>query len=227
MSPIPNFDQEDSPVKTIDSNLNLDKTEVKSKMIEKEETLSMCLSDNKTIETMEGKCMDDLTISESKNYINDNDVDKIIEPTVERKEYNESTATEINSKDLASPNESVHRVHSVNTISFGMGELGNSLPRDTSSDALSDARVTSNITQIAHVNPELCGLPLGLFSKVRQCSRQEFSLDTISTYCVSFPGLLVSPIPVFTISRLVGRCQCQGLHCGSNKRSVQAKEAVD
>ncbi|KYN21345.1 Late secretory pathway protein AVL9 like protein [Trachymyrmex cornetzi] len=60
-------------------------------------------------------------------------------------------------------------VHSVNAITLSTGDTDNSLPRDTSSDALSDARLTNNITQIAHINPELCGLPLELFTKGYLC----------------------------------------------------------
>lgn len=169
MSPIPNFDQEDSPVKKVDSNLRKEELSVSKDCRERVEPVSICMSDNKTIETMEGKCMDEINISESKNYINEEKDPKII-PNVETKECDRSTTDEIDSKHSPKPNaDSVHRVHSVNTITLGMGELGNSLPRDTSSDALSDARMTSNITQIAHVNPELCGLPLGLFSKGYLC----------------------------------------------------------
>lgn len=170
MSPIPNFDQEDSPVKKIDSNMQKENKirEIQEEEEEEEKSndVSICVSDNKTIETMEGKCMDEITVTSNKNYVND-DIDKKIIPTGDIKNCIESTTDENDSKDSPKPNESVHRVHSVNTITLGMGELGNSLPRDTSSDALNDARLTSNITQIAQVNPELCGLPLGLFTKVR------------------------------------------------------------
>lgn len=50
---------------------------------------------------------------------------------------------------------------------FGMeGDRDVSLPRDMSSDTLSDARVTRSITQIASVDFEQCGLPLDIFSEV-------------------------------------------------------------
>ncbi|XP_015515722.2 late secretory pathway protein AVL9 homolog [Neodiprion lecontei] len=173
MSPIPNFDQEDSPVRNLDSNLRQKEGEVTKNCSEREdevENVSICMSDNKTIETMEGKCMDErITVpSLNTNYINEN-IDAKIIPMVETKDCNESVADDIDFKECPKPNESVHKVHSINTITLGTGELGNSLPRDTSSDALSDARITNNITQIAHVNPELCGLPLGLFSKGYLC----------------------------------------------------------
>ncbi|XP_048508797.1 late secretory pathway protein AVL9 homolog isoform X2 [Athalia rosae] len=169
MSPIPNFDQEDSPVRKVDSNLHREVASRDPQNIdEKSENVPIYMNDNKTIETMEGKCMDEITISPNKNYKNDDTGTKVI-PTVETKDCDESTTDEIDSKNSPKTNEGVHRVHSVNTITLGMGELGNSLPRDTSSDALSDARMTSNITQIAHVNPELCGLPLALFAKGYLC----------------------------------------------------------
>lgn len=81
-------------------------------------------------------------------------------------ECTESYLEESNSKYSPKPNDNVHRVHSVNAITLTTGDTDNGLPRDTSSDALSDARLTNNITQIAHINPELCGLPLELFTKV-------------------------------------------------------------
>lgn len=81
-------------------------------------------------------------------------------------ECTESYAEENNSVYSSKSNDNVHRVHSINAITLGTTDADNTLPRDTSNDALSDVRLTNNITQIAHVSPEMCGLPLSLFTKV-------------------------------------------------------------
>jgi hypothetical protein len=98
------------------------------------------LADGKTTETLEGKSIDvELTEDCSEVYENEQQV----------------------------ANNSVHRVNSVNAINVGSsGEPESNLPRDTSNDALSDARVTSSMTQIANIDPELCGMPLCIFTKV-------------------------------------------------------------
>ncbi|XP_012273117.1 late secretory pathway protein AVL9 homolog isoform X2 [Orussus abietinus] len=130
---------------------------------------SICLNDNKTLETMEGKCLDGLNLPSIRNN-NDNvsNEQKLIE-VEPSKECIEAYTDESNSKYSPKPNDNVHRVHSVYTINLGMGDVDASLPRDTSNDALSDARVTNNITQIAHINPDLCGLPLNIFVKGYLC----------------------------------------------------------
>ena len=145
MSPIPNF-EEDEIINHVDSNLtetkassnfNLPDATVKRIGDNKpDENSYTCLNDNKTAETMEGKCID-LELSE---------------------------ATEV-LQEVAVSNDLVHRVPSVNAINAT--DVDNNIPRDTSSDALSEARVTSSMTQIANINPELCGMPLNLFTKVR------------------------------------------------------------
>lgn len=130
---------------------------------------SLCINDNKTIESMEGKCMDGLrhVALQKNNNDNENLNMKVIE-IESAQECTEAYLEDSNSKYSPKPNDNVHRVHSVNAITLGTGDTDNSLPRDTSNDALSDARLTNNITQIAHINPELCGLPLELFTKVRK-----------------------------------------------------------
>lgn len=126
---------------------------------------SLCISDNKTIESMEGKCMDGLrNITVQKN--NNEDLNMKVIEIESAQECTESYMEDSNSMFSPKPNDNVHRVHSANAITLGAGDTDNSLPRDTSSDALSDARLMNNITQIAHINPELCGLPLELFTKV-------------------------------------------------------------
>ncbi|KOX71463.1 Late secretory pathway protein AVL9 like protein [Melipona quadrifasciata] len=76
---------------------------------------------------------------------------------------------ENNSIYSSKPNDNIHRVQSIHTITLSTTDTDNTLPRDTSNDALSDARLTNNITQIAHINPELCGLPLNIFTKGYLC----------------------------------------------------------
>lgn len=173
MSPIPNFDdEEDEPSSWSDSNLT---TEPKNKEDHcNDETANsihqfnrdddtLCLNDNKTLETMEGKCLDSMknnneTVNFNKQTIELNSAKECTES------YNlDETNGETNCRKIG---DNLHRVESANTISLAMGEGETVLPRDTSNDALSEARVTSNITQIAHVDPELCGLPLNIYTKV-------------------------------------------------------------
>lgn len=172
MSPIPTFDEEEMSMNNVDSNLSArivknDTSDTsREQCIDNSNRNSLCINDNKTIESMEGKCMDGLRhISLQKN---NNDNENLNMKVIEIESAQECTETymeDINSKYSPKPNDNVHRVHSVNAITLGTGDT-DSLPRDTSNDALSDARLTNNITQIAHINPELCGLPLELFTKV-------------------------------------------------------------
>lgn len=176
MSPIPTFDEEEISMNNVDSNLSSARI-VQNNMSETEHEQcndnsnrnSLCINDNKTIESMEGKCMDGLrhVTLQKNNNDNENLNMKVIE-IESAQECTETYLEDSNSKYSPKPNDNVHRVHSVNAITLGTGDTDNSLPRDTSNDALSDARLTNNITQIAHINPELCGLPLELFTKVRQ-----------------------------------------------------------
>ncbi|KAF7987884.1 hypothetical protein HCN44_003747 [Aphidius gifuensis] len=66
-------------------------------------------------------------------------------------------------------NDDIHRVQSSNMISLTMDDADSNIPRDNSNDALSEARVTSTITQIAHVDYQSCGLPMNLFSNGYLC----------------------------------------------------------
>lgn len=151
MSPIPNFEKSEFDSK-LDSNLtetnassnsNLSNSAAKRISEDKLDNTSYCLNDNKTVETMEGKCID-----------------------FEINATGEDCAEVFGDEQKS---DMVHRVHSVNAINVGTaGEVDNNLPRDTSSDALSEARVTSSITQIANIDPESCGMPLNLFTKVRK-----------------------------------------------------------
>lgn len=179
MSPIPTFDEDEITTNNVvDSNLS-------STHIVKEDNESntnheqcndnsnrnsLCINDNKTMESMEGKCLDELrhVTLQKNNNDNENLNMKVIE-IESAQECTESYIEEGNSKYSPKPNDNVHRVHSVNAITLTTGDTDNSLPRDTSNDALSDVRLTNNITQIAHINPELCGLPLELFTKVIKC----------------------------------------------------------
>lgn len=183
MSPIPNFDEDTIESGDCnDSNITRDSAPATPDRRQRRDSNvvvgtdrvneNFCLNDNKTIETMEGKCMDDLTKLMRKNNNDEETVDrKVI--VVETSE--EGTANTLDHLDPArakyssDTSDNVHRVQSGNGINVGMGDVvvENVLPRDTSSDALSEARVTSNIMQIAHVDPEQCGLPLKLFTKVR------------------------------------------------------------
>ncbi|XP_015437875.1 PREDICTED: late secretory pathway protein AVL9 homolog [Dufourea novaeangliae] len=175
MSPIPTFDEEEVSVNSIDNNvlsINSDKDTdpVKEHVNGNSNKHSLCINDNKAVETMEGKCMDDfsnLSIQKNNNE-NENLNMKVIE-VESAQECTESYAEENNSMYPGKPNDFVHRVQSVNTITLGTTDTDNTLPRDTSNDALSDARLTNNITQIAHINPELCGMPLSLFTKGYLC----------------------------------------------------------
>lgn len=174
MSPIPTFDEEEISTNNVDdSNLS---SAVKDNMSnahheqcnDNSNRNSLCINDNKTMETMEGKCLDGLqhVTLQKNNNDNENLNMKVIE-IESAQECTESYLEESKiSKYSPKPNDNVHRVHSVNAITLSTGDTDNSLPRDTSSDALSDARLKNNITQIAHINPELCGLPLELFTKV-------------------------------------------------------------
>ncbi|XP_034948866.1 late secretory pathway protein AVL9 homolog [Chelonus insularis] len=177
MSPIPNFDDDEEESWT-DSNTPIEindteKCNLQHSINQSDRTNDnlVCINDNKTFETMEGKCID--SISVKNNNGTDNDNKNIIE-------LNSANSTKdcIDSYDSEKINqeknalkvaENVHRVQSTNTINLTMNENDGVLPRDSSNDALSEARVTSNITQIAHVNPELCGLPLNLFNKGYLC----------------------------------------------------------
>jgi len=174
MSPIPTFDEEEISNNVDDSNLSsshIVKDNISNMSQEQcndnSNRNSLCINDNKTMESMEGKCLDELQHVNLQKNNNDNENlnMKVIE-IESAQECTESYLEESNSKYSPKPNDNVHRVHSVNAITLNTGDTDNSLPRDTSSDALSDARLTNNITQIAHINPELCGLPLELFTKV-------------------------------------------------------------
>jgi len=176
MSPIPTFDEEEISTNNIDDS-NLSSTHIVKDNIsnasheqcnDNSNRNSLLINDNKTIESMEGKCLDELqhVTLQKNNNDNENLNMKVIE-IESAQECTESYLEENgDSKYSPKPNDNVHRVHSVNAITLSTGDTDNSLPRDTSSDALSDARLTNNITQIAHINPELCGLPLELFTKV-------------------------------------------------------------
>lgn len=177
MSPIPTFDEEEISTNNVDSNLSstcIVKDSISKANHEQcndnSNRNSLCINDNKTIESMEGKCLDGLQRATLQKNNNDNENlnMKVIE-IESAQECTESYLEESNSKYSPQSNENVHRVHSVNAITLNTGDTDNSLPRDTSNDALSDARLTNNITQIAHINPELCGLPLELFTKGYLC----------------------------------------------------------
>ncbi|XP_033332373.1 late secretory pathway protein AVL9 homolog isoform X1 [Megalopta genalis] len=176
MSPIPTFEEEEI-VHSIDNNIssinsvkdNISDTE-KEHVNGNSNKHSVCINDNKAVETMEGKCMDEfnnLSLQKNNNE-NENLNMKVIEVEAAQ-ECTESYAEQNNTMYSRKPNDYVHRVQSVNTITLGATDTDNTLPRDTSNDALSDARLTNNITQIAHINPELCGLPLSLFTKGYLC----------------------------------------------------------
>lgn len=175
MSPIPTFDEEEISTNNVDDS-NLSSTcIVKDNMSnasheqcnDNSNRNSLCINDNKTMESMEGKCLDGLqhVTLQKNNNDNENLNMKVIE-IESAQECTESYLEDSDSKYSPKSNDNVHRVHSVNAITLGTSDTDNSLSRDTSSDALSDARLTNNITQIAHVNPELCGLPLEIFTKV-------------------------------------------------------------
>lgn len=174
MSPIPTFDEDKIPTNNVDSNLS-STCIVKDNMSnasheqcnDNSNRNSLCINDNKTIESMEGKCLDGLqhVTLQKNNNDNENLNMKVIE-IESAQECTESYLEDSDSKYSPKSNDNVHRVHSVNAITLSTSDTDNSLSRDTSNDALSDARLTNNITQIAHINPELCGLPLEIFTKV-------------------------------------------------------------
>lgn len=172
MSPIPTFDEEEISINTtIDNNLsstNCIKDGISDRVTHingNSDRNSLCINDNKAIETMEGKCMDELknvTVQKNNNE-NENLNMKVIEVNSAQECSN---VEENNSVYSSKSNDNMHRVQSIHTITLSTTDTDNTLPRDTSNDALSDARLTNNITQIAHINPELCGLPLNIFTKV-------------------------------------------------------------
>ncbi|XP_043258297.1 late secretory pathway protein AVL9 homolog isoform X1 [Colletes gigas] len=177
MSPIPSFDEEEISINNIDNNvssINSVKDNISDTLKEhvngNSNKNSLCINDNKPVETIEDKFEDgfrDMTLQKNNNE-NENLNMKVIEVEPVQ-ECTESYTEENNSLYSGKPNEYVHRVQSVTTITLGTTDTDNTLPRDTSNDALSDARLTNNITQIAHINPELCGLPLNLFMKGYLC----------------------------------------------------------
>lgn len=175
MSPIPNFDEEEEAGSRANSNEDIDEDrseEKKEKVIDLTNENCLCINDNKRMETMEGKCIEDLTslTRKNNNEHEKNGGSKVM--LVENGEIrtngdNYDTVVSSNAKYSPKIRENVHRVASGNAINLAMGDVvDNVLPRDTSSDALSEARLTSHLTQIANVNPENCGLPLKLFTKV-------------------------------------------------------------
>ncbi|XP_076297942.1 late secretory pathway protein AVL9 homolog isoform X2 [Lasioglossum baleicum] len=177
MSPVPTFDEEDI-VHSIDNNvssINSVKDNISDTVTERvngnSNKHSDCINDNKAVESMEDKCMDEfnnLSLQKNNNE-NENLNMKVIE-VESAQECTETYAAEENNTTYSrKPNDHVHRVQSVNTITLGATDTDDTLPRDTSNDALSDARLTNNITQIAHINPEFCGLPLNLFTKGYLC----------------------------------------------------------
>ncbi|XP_076756647.1 late secretory pathway protein AVL9 homolog [Xylocopa sonorina] len=177
MSPIPTFDEEETSINNIDNNLSSTNCVSNNISDTKEEHIngnsnrnSLCINDNKIVETMEDKCMDEFknVLIQKNNNENENLNMKVIE-VESAQECTESYVEGNNSVYSLKPNDNVHRVQSINTITLSTTDADNTLPRDTSNDALSDARLTNNITQIAHVNPELCGLPLSVFTKGYLC----------------------------------------------------------
>lgn len=174
MSPIPTFDEEEISTNIVDDS-NLSSTcIVKDNMSnmsneqcnDNSNRNSLCINDNKTMESMEGKCLDGLQHALRKNNNDNENLNMKVIEIESAQECTESYLEDSNSKYSPKSNDNVHRVHSVNAITLNTSDTDNGLSRDTSSDALSDARLTNNITQIAHINPELCGLPLELFTKV-------------------------------------------------------------
>lgn len=175
MSPIPVYDEEEILTNNIDPSLSPVHHIVKDNISDAEHDHgddnsnrdSLCINDNKTMESMEGKCMDRLQdVTQQRNH---NDSENINMKVIEIESAQECTESysDSNPRYSPKPNDNVHRVHSVNAITLNTNGTDNNLPRDMSSDALSDARLTNNITQIAYVNPEQCGLPLNIFTKVR------------------------------------------------------------
>ncbi|XP_011297232.1 late secretory pathway protein AVL9 homolog [Fopius arisanus] len=169
MSPIPTFESEEDALNSNENDKNQDNDD-KSNGTDNQSLTN----DNKTLETMErdnGKSRNSINSKLSRKTSDETgnlqSVEVIeVESTSEGTDFNrQSTIGEDNSM---KGQENVHRVLSTNNVNFGMGENG-VLPRDTSSDALSEAKVTSNITQIAHINPEECGLPMNLFTEGYLC----------------------------------------------------------
>ncbi|XP_008548738.1 late secretory pathway protein AVL9 homolog [Microplitis demolitor] len=183
MSPIPNFDEDDEVShtdKNLISSINVEITNSDCIDVDQSDRTnenSVRVDNKNRVESMEieKKYIDDTIDNSSLSMKNNNQVDNLNSKIIDvnsTSEFNDgyNNDEETNgSKDLSKLTENVHRVQSSNTINFTMGENDGILPRDTSNDALSEARVTSNITQLAHVNPELCGLPLNIFTKGYLC----------------------------------------------------------
>ncbi|KAJ8686810.1 hypothetical protein QAD02_022604 [Eretmocerus hayati] len=143
MSPIPNFEEGD--VYSLDSNIAGNQTASENNQCDVTDERSSgdnvyCLDDNKTMETMEGKCIDERF-----------ELDAI---TNEEEVFRE--------QQHAGLTESLNRVHNVNAID-------DELSRDVLSDVLTEEKVTSSLTQIANIDPELCGMPLHFFTKGYLC----------------------------------------------------------
>ncbi|XP_063972057.1 late secretory pathway protein AVL9 homolog [Diachasmimorpha longicaudata] len=172
MSPIPTFESDE------DSQNSKNTEKIQGKNADNCHSLksngtndeSLLLNDNKTLETMEGKSLNSITTElsrkNSKDIENASTLEVIeVESTSGCRDLN--PASENQDENSIKELENAHRMQS-NNGNFGVNETG-VLPRDTSSDALSEARVTSNITQMAHVNPQECGLPLNIFSEGYLC----------------------------------------------------------
>ncbi|XP_058796005.1 late secretory pathway protein AVL9 homolog isoform X2 [Phymastichus coffea] len=145
MSPIPNFEDSEY-LNNFDSNLT---------------------NANPAVETVQPEILNNRIADESDDnayYINDN---KTIE-TMEGKTI-EVDLTEANSEsaDVFPEEPKVTKVP--NSLNLNSNEADNNMPRDTSNDTLSDAKVTSSLTQIANIDPDLCGMPLSLFTKGYLC----------------------------------------------------------
>lgn len=161
MSPIPNFDDDNNSTYFQDDNIN-DEMSSSSCEIGNIFEPSEKLLRNKTSSSLD-KNDNNHRISSSSRIM-----DVVVETggdclLVEEEEEEENFETP-SSKD--NDNGVVHRVQSANTITLGMPDSESNLPRDVSSDTLADARLSNTIAQIARLNPDLCGMPLELFTKV-------------------------------------------------------------
>lgn len=217
MSPIPNFEDGLSMGDSNLTELKLEESLRENAQTSDEviEDSQMFSADNKTTEKMEGKNIDVMNGTANRN----NGQREMVE--LSGRDFDE-----IYQQD-ETKSSAFHRVQSTNSLTVGLPE-GDNLPRDTSSDALCETRLSNSITLIANVDPQLCGLPLTIFTTVTTgtntlIKKAKIVLILIKSLVLGIPLFTVFIITVF---RSVGGCKCQRLHCGSNKCIVQTEETT-
>lgn len=155
MSPIPNFDEE-----TTDCNLSTI-NRVTNVFFNGEMTLVENMND--TTDSIPEVAMEQSDEGFNASASKLENIGKYEKVSVLEGECSESQEN-LDSKSSSKMNCSMQRVDSVNVIN--VGENDNNFVTDECAEVLSDARVSSSMTQIANIDPDTCGMPLNLFQKV-------------------------------------------------------------